>query len=102
MMLSMMMLMLMLKVTVMMIMNHDDDDNEGLKLEATFSAGRSSLSCKIGFDAQLFSIIGFLVIQTINARLPQICKCRKICVFCIFFLAQKLQIPCLYVHDINK
>ena len=82
MMLSMMMLMLMLKVTVMMmIMNHDDDDNEGLKLEATFSAGRSSLSCKIGFDAQLFSIIGFLVFQIINARLPPICKCHKICVF---------------------
>ena len=96
------MLMLMLKVTVVVIMNHDDDDNEGLQWEATFSAGRSLLSCKIGFDAQLFSIIGSLVIQTINARLPQICKCRKICVFWRIFLAQKLQIPCLYVHDINK
>ena len=96
MMLSMMMLMLMLKVTVMMIMNHDDDDNEGLKLEATFSAGRSSLSCKIGFDAQLFSIIGFLVIQTINARLPQICKCRKICVFLRNFSASKTAVADLF------
>ena len=85
----------MLKVTVIMIVNHDDDDNEGLQWEATFSAGRFSLSSKIGFDAQLFSIIGFLVIQTISSRLPQICKCRKICVFWRNFLAQKLRIPCL-------